>query len=86
MFLNKFNQSNVDLPRIELGTVQCECTGMPFTYRPVGVLRVELRPQSPEPCILPLYYTPKNNFQFSNTDSVEDYLQQSAQRGNEVLK
>ncbi len=24
----------VDLPRIELGTVQCECTGIPLTYRP----------------------------------------------------
>jgi hypothetical protein len=24
----------------------------------VGVLGVEPRPQSPEPCILPLYYTP----------------------------
>src|SRR3989344_3507127 len=24
----------VDLPRIELGTVQCECTGIPFTYKP----------------------------------------------------
>ena len=30
-----FVKSNlVDLPRIELGTVQCECTGMPLTYRP----------------------------------------------------
>ena len=26
----------VDLPRIELGTVQCECTGIPFTYKPAG--------------------------------------------------
>ena len=24
----------VDLPRIELGTVQCECTGIPLTYKP----------------------------------------------------
>ena len=24
----------VDLARIELATVQCECTGMPLTYRP----------------------------------------------------
>lgn len=24
----------VDSPRIELGIVQCECTGMPFTYEP----------------------------------------------------
>ena len=23
------------LPRIELGTVQCECTGIPLTYEPV---------------------------------------------------
>ena len=28
--INKF----VDLPRIELGTVQCECTGIPLTYKP----------------------------------------------------
>lgn len=24
----------MDLPGIEPGTVQCECTGMPFTYKP----------------------------------------------------
>lgn len=25
----------VDLPRIELGTAQCECAGIPLTYKPV---------------------------------------------------
>ena len=30
----------MDLPRIELGTVQCECTGMPFTYRPKSLRNI----------------------------------------------
>ena len=28
----------VDLPRIELGTVQCECTGIPLTYKPETIV------------------------------------------------
>ena len=49
----------MDPPRIELGTVQCECTGMPFTYRPmVGVLGIEPSLHPPEGCVLPSYSTP----------------------------
>ena len=32
--------SSVDLSRIELETVQCECTGIPLTYRPIGTVRI----------------------------------------------
>lgn len=29
-----YHRPRVDLPRIELGTAQCECAGIPFTYKP----------------------------------------------------
>lgn len=34
----------VDSPRIELGTGQCECPGMPFTYEPGEVDLMGLEP------------------------------------------
>ncbi len=50
----------MDLGGIEPPLLQCECSVVPLNHRPnVGVLGIEPRPQSPEPCILPLYYTPK---------------------------
>jgi hypothetical protein len=37
-----YHRPLVDLPRIELGTAQCECAGIPFTYKPVeSILRAQ---------------------------------------------
>lgn len=56
----------MDLGGIEPPLLQCECSVVPLNHRPnVGVLGIEPRPQSPEPCILPLYYTPKKNNELS---------------------